>query len=203
MKQTIEQRREKCRAYYIAHRDKIREWNAEYYKANKENRNAKNKEWKAKNPERTRELLRRYVSKNGPKIKEYMAAWRAENKDKMKAHSLADYHKKYRSDILFRLRRRARAHVARIKTGHLKSPIRSMEYIGCTVEEFKAHIESLWVDGMTWENNTKHGWHIDHIRPLASFDLTNPEQMKCALHYTNLQPLWARDNLEKHAKYYE
>jgi hypothetical protein len=53
---------------------------------------------------------------------------------------------------------------------------------------------------MTWDNWAKHGWHIDHIRPLVSFDLTDESQLKEAMHYTNLQPLWAEDNHRKHAK---
>jgi hypothetical protein len=53
---------------------------------------------------------------------------------------------------------------------------------------------------MTWENWTTNGWHIDHIRPLASFDLTDRQQFLVACHYTNLQPLWATENRKKQAR---
>jgi hypothetical protein len=53
---------------------------------------------------------------------------------------------------------------------------------------------------MTWENWSKYGWHIDHIKPLSSFNLTDYEQLKMACHYTNLQPMWAKDNLIKSNK---
>jgi hypothetical protein len=53
---------------------------------------------------------------------------------------------------------------------------------------------------MSWENWSRNGWHIDHIVPLDSFDLTNPDQVKTACNYTNLQPLWAADNIRKGAK---
>lgn len=54
---------------------------------------------------------------------------------------------------------------------------------------------------MTWENYGFYTWHIDHIRPCASFDLSDPEQQKICFNYKNMQPLWAHENLSKHAKY--
>ena len=73
--------------------------------------------------------------------------------------------------------------------------------LGCTIEELKIHLESKFQPGMTWDNWTRDGWHIDHKRPLASLDLTIPEQFKKACHYTNLQPLWAHENLSKGDRY--
>jgi hypothetical protein len=72
--------------------------------------------------------------------------------------------------------------------------------LGCTIEQFRRYIESLWLPGMTWETYGRNGWHFDHIVPLSSFDLTDPEQFKKACHYTNLQPLWAADNIRKSNK---
>lgn len=72
--------------------------------------------------------------------------------------------------------------------------------LGCSVSDFKAYIERLWLPGMSWENWGQFGWHLDHIRPLASFDLTDPAQFADACHYTNYQPLWWRDNIRKGAK---
>ena len=72
--------------------------------------------------------------------------------------------------------------------------------MGCTLDQFKRHIENLWLDGMSWENYGKKGWHIDHILPCASFDLADPEQQRKCFHYTNLQPLWATDNWSKGCK---
>lgn len=71
--------------------------------------------------------------------------------------------------------------------------------LGCTPEQLKLHLEQQFQPGMTWENHGVHGWHVDHKKPLASFDLTDPAQFDQACHYTNLQPLWATDNIRKGA----
>lgn len=75
---------------------------------------------------------------------------------------------------------------------------RSGAGVGCSSAELRAHIEAQFLPGMGWHN--RHLWHVDHIRPLASFDLTDAEQRRAANHYTNLRPLWAEDNLAKGAK---
>jgi hypothetical protein len=69
--------------------------------------------------------------------------------------------------------------------------------IGCSFNELKSYLEKQFTEGMNWENYGLHGWHVDHIRPCCSFDLTDPEQQRECFHYTNLQPLWAEDNLSK------
>jgi hypothetical protein len=73
-----------------------------------------------------------------------------------------------------------------------------LEIVGLSSEELKIYIESKFLEGMTWENYGLHGWHIDHIIPLSSVK-TEDEIIKLC-HYTNLQPLWAKDNLSKHNK---
>jgi len=70
-----------------------------------------------------------------------------------------------------------------------------MELIGCSAEELVAHLEAQFTEGMTWENYGE--WHVDHVRPCASFDLTDPAQQRQCFHHTNLQPLWAEENLTK------
>lgn len=79
--------------------------------------------------------------------------------------------------------------------------VSSIKDLGCTLDELKIYIESKFLPGMTWENWTIFGWHLDHIRPLSSFNWDDPEEQKKAVHYTNLQPLWAFDNLSKGDKW--
>lgn len=72
--------------------------------------------------------------------------------------------------------------------------------LGCSVEELRAYLESKFEPGMTWENHSLTGWHIDHIKCLDSFDLSDREQLKEACNYANLQPLWAKENIKKSNK---
>jgi hypothetical protein len=74
----------------------------------------------------------------------------------------------------------------------------TLALIGCSIKDLRLYLESLWQPGMSWETYGTDGWHIDHILPCASFDLLDPEQQRKCFHYTNLQPLWAKDNLRKH-----
>ena len=107
--------------------------------------------------------------------------------------------KKSQSDPQFRLARRLRTRLyGSIKT---KQKVGSaVSDLGCSVAELKLHLENQFQPGMTWDNWSYTGWHIDHITPLSSFDLTDREQFLKACHFTNLRPLWAKDNLAKSGK---
>lgn len=98
------------------------------------------------------------------------------------------------TDIQFKLRRRLRS---RLKIALLKEykSGSAVSDLGCSITQLKEHLQSQFTNGMSWENYGQ--WHIDHISPLAKFDLTNREQFLQACNYTNLQPLWAEDNLRK------
>jgi hypothetical protein len=74
---------------------------------------------------------------------------------------------------------------------------RTIKLLGCTFEEFKRHIMSKFTEGMTWERVMTADIHLDHIIPLSAFDLCDEAQQRAATHFTNLQPLWAADNLSK------
>lgn len=117
------------------------------------------------------------------------------------------YYRKYYADPNIRLAKLMRSRIKCVlrtqlnrKKQKYKQVAHTEELLGCTIEELKIYLESKFQEGMTWENHTHDGWHIDHIIPISKFDLTDEVQMKKACHYTNLQPLWAGDNLKKHAK---
>lgn len=73
--------------------------------------------------------------------------------------------------------------------------------LGCDLSYFKSYIQSKFSEGMTWDLFIKGDIHIDHIKPCSLFDLSDSIEQSVCFHYTNLQPLWAADNLKKHAKY--
>jgi hypothetical protein len=94
-----------------------------------------------------------------------------------------------------RLEHRLRGRVyGAIKSKKAGSAVRDL---GCSLEELRRYLELKFQPGMTWWNWGMDGWHIDHIEPLCNFDLTDRNQFLEACHYTNLQPLWAQDNLKK------
>lgn len=115
------------------------------------------------------------------------------------------YRQKYNKDPLYKLKCNIREHLRQaIKYSNVCKEQPSIKYLGCTIDEFKQHIEAQFVEGMSWENHGRgeRCWHLDHIKPLAKLkDLTNINTLREICHYTNYQPLWEKDNLSKQDKY--
>lgn len=105
----------------------------------------------------------------------------------------------YNENPSFRMSVNLRCRIRDALKGKNKSKS-TMELLGCSFEELKVHLESKFSEGMTWENYKYDGWHIDHIIPCASFDLSKEEDVKKCFHWTNLQPLWRKDNISKGCK---
>lgn len=100
------------------------------------------------------------------------------------------------SDENLRFRYRIRTRIFMALKGYKKA-FGSAELLGCSMDQARAHIESQFQSGMTWQNWKHDGWHIDHIKPCHKFDLSDPEQQRQCFNYTNLQPLWCLDNWRK------
>ncbi len=113
----------------------------------------------------------------------------------------AEYTRNKRAtDINYRIADNLRTRLHTALNGNCKADT-TEALLGCTYEYAVAHIEAQFTEEMSWSKMGVHGIHIDHIRPCASFDLTDPEQQRECFHYTNLQPLWAEDNLRKSDKW--
>jgi len=122
-----------------------------------------------------------------------MKVWRKANVEKGRA-----YAKTRRATPEGRIEHNLRCRVRSVMKGKGTKSARTMELLGCSVEHLRAHLEHLFQPGMSWDNFGT--WHVDHIRPCASFDLTDPAQQRQCFHWLNLQPLWADDNRSKKAK---
>lgn len=142
-----------------------------------------------------RAYMTEYNSKNRVVLQAKKKAHRIANKDAINA----DWQHRFNANLNFKLAHNLRSRMGKAIKRGLK-PGSAVKDLGCTIEELKLWLESKWLPGMTWENNTRDGWHVDHIIPLSLFDLTDPEQFKKAAHYTNLQPLWCANNISKGGK---
>ena len=165
-------KKESDKRWYLKNKDKI-----------KEKRRIVAKLWAQNNRERNRENSRRYYYADR----------------KRKINKVIAYQKiKHKTDMNWFLKKRLRSRLYNVLIGKNKSKS-TMELLGVpNIDFFKTWIECKFKPGMTWEN--RHLWHIDHILPCSSFDLTKPEEQAKCFHYTNLQPLWASENLAKGSK---
>ena len=158
----------------------------------------RNRIYASENKESLKATQKAYQQKHKENILLRHKEWIKENLESHREYRRVYMGDRYKNDINFRLANALRSRVrGAFKSGGEKAE-KTMELLGCSVQHVKDHLESPCTEGMTWENQGE--WHIDHIRPCASFDLTDPEEQKKCFHWTNLQPLWAQDNLRKGAK---
>jgi hypothetical protein len=145
------------------------------------------------NKRRNNHLAAKKTPKYRLKKKEYLS------RPEVKRHRNQKHKNLLRTNPQFALasRVRSRISVAMRRLGG-KNGNKTKDLIGCSFEFLKKHIESQFKEGMSWEDRSS--FHIDHIKPLVSFDLTDPEQLKTACHYTNLQPLSPTENMSKGAR---
>ena len=131
--------------------------------------------------------------------KEEKKEYRKNNKEKMDEYHLQYCNNRRKIDINFKLACYSRSRITKaiIKNYKVGSAVKDL---GCSIPELKLRLESMFQPGMTWDNWSQTGWHIDHIIPLSSFNLSNREEFLKAVHFTNLQPLWAEENLNKMTK---
>ena len=137
-----------------------------------------------------------YSKKYREENPEYYQNYRKEHLEERAAYM----RERYANDIQYKLSRIVRGRLWKVVSREQKVGS-AVHDLGCTLEELKTHLENQFEEGMTWDNWKPDGWHIDHIKPLNKFDLTDPVQFKEAVHYTNLQPLWWNENLEKGDKW--
>ena len=192
--------------------EKCREATRKCNEKNKEQRQAITKLWREKNKEKIAEYNKKYAEKNKDIIKATRTIrnqekkeqygivtkkWREQNAEHLRKWNAEYTIKRYKNDPIFALKLNQRTRTRHILKNNKN--VKTHELLGCSFDELKLHLESQFKKGMNWKNMGE--WHIDHIIPLAAFDLTKLENQLIAFNYKNLQPLWAKENLQKGAKY--
>jgi len=208
--------------------DYVKEYHRKYYQKNKEEIKKRSRHWSEQNREKNLENKKKYYEKNKEQMLESMKEYREKNRElirerdniryqgggkekrreynkqpdvkkRKKEYGRKWYREKYQNDIQFKLAARLRVRLYEAINRNFKSGS-AVDDLGCTIQELKVYLENQFQEGMTWDNWTTDGWHIDHKKPLSKFNLTDREQFLKACHYTNLQPLWWYVNLSKSDK---
>lgn len=159
-----------------------------YYGINKTIISEKNKKFRIENPNINKEKCKLYKQKNPGWFKKWL--------DKNKEHR-RNYIMKYNSNPKIKIKNSLRGRINELMNKKYNNP-KTLDLLGCEYEYFIKYIENKFIDGMSWDNYGYYGWHLDHIIPLSS--AKTKEEIVNLFHYTNLQPLWANDNLKKSNK---
>jgi len=201
-KECKECKKEKNKKYYQENKEYKKEYNKEYNKENKENKKEWSKKYNQENKEHYKEHYkerkRKYRKENKEKIKEYRKEYYQENKEYINNYN----NERRKNNTSYRI------HGA--ISGGMRDSLKSSKngkswesLVDYNTSDVIKHLKSLFTKGMTIENHGE--WHIDHIRPKASFNITctEDEDFKLCWALENLQPLWALDNISKGARWDE
>lgn len=162
--------------------------NKKWYARNRDGQLEKMKEWREENKEAHLANAKRWREANLERAKANLKAWRLANPD----YAVRRYNADPEAMLERRLRARLTIALERVKANKAS---RFIDLLGCDLKTLRAHIEGQFLPGMTWEN---HGdWHVDHIRPVCTFDLSDTQQQFDCFCFVNLRPLWAKDNLSR------
>ena len=187
----IENSRKSNREY----RKKYRKENPEYVKRESKKRKEYQKQYRNNHKQETYNYNQEYYKNNSERLKRYQK----ENKDTINKNRALRHKERYKNDPTYKLNCILRSRFRKaISKGFKYSSC--IKYLGCSIEECRKHLESQFKEGMSWNNYGLKGWHIDHIKPCASFDLSDIKQQEECFNYTNMQPLWWYENLSKGSK---
>lgn len=153
-------------------------------------------------PGNQKRLNKEYYLNNIEKIKKDTGCYAKKNHHWLKVKAQNRVRERRRSDPQYRFRIYLSDMIRKYlrKDGFVKDN-KTEHYLGCKIQDFKAYITELFTEGMSWNNYGQMGWHLDHKRPAASFDLSIEEDRMACFHYTNFQPLWRKDNIAKNSFY--
>jgi uncharacterized membrane protein YheB (UPF0754 family) len=166
--------------------------NHRYYENNKKKIIIEVKKYRKKHKEILQKYSKNYYQTHKKEINTNHKNYRENHRKEMSKYIV----NRLKTDINFKLAHNLRNRLRKALHRNQKSGS-AVGDLGCSISALKTYLESKFQEGMAWENWSKTGWHIDHIIPLDSFNLQNREEFLKACHYTNLQPLWAEENITK------
>lgn len=168
----------------------------DYYEANKEHFKETSKLWRLENKQKRSEYDKQYRLKNRKLKNEINKRYRMNNKERVLLSNKIYSTNRKRTDVQYRLACSLRSRLGNAIRNKTKTGS-AVKDLGCSIAELKTYLEKQFKDGMSWNNWGCKGWHIDHKLPLTYFDLTDRKQFLSAVHFSNLQPLWAMENIRK------
>ncbi len=155
----------------------------------------KKQKWRKENPEEYKNQTKKYYEKTKDVQNAKKKIWIQNNREKYNSY----WTNRKKNDETFKLLMLMRSRISSfLSKKNITKKNRTFEIVGCSPQELKEHLEKQFIEGMSWENYGLFGWHIDHIIPLSSAKTEDDLYKLC--YYTNLQPLWAEDNLKKSDK---
>ena len=184
-------------------RNEINAKRASFREANRELIRQQKKTWYEKNKNRINAQSRKKQKMPKYKIAKSISdkKYYEKHKDEINSKRKGYVKKRYNKDLCFRLTVILRSRLHKIISGKMKKGS-AVQDLGCSISYLLTYLESKFQPGMNWQNWSKYGWHIDHIIPLVTIKTAadKEDQIKIVCHYTNLQPLWAEENLKKSNK---
>lgn len=181
-------------------KEQIKDYNREYYKKNKAKILQNVSNYTSNNKDKVKEYQQKYRLENKDKLSDYRKNWLENNKEHSRKYFRERKRRLLKEDDLFKIKYSIRKRTSQaFKTSKWIKNSSNIDLLGCSFESAKKHIESLFIDGMNWDNYGRGGWHIDHIMPLCSAKTKEEFEKLCKI--DNLQPLWEKDNLSKGGKF--
>jgi hypothetical protein len=182
----------KINNYRQNNNEKVNEWNRGTYYRNIVKHKETKKKYRDNNKESQKIRGKNYRDNNQEKIKKYYY----DNKEVLSKKALSRFKNRKKTDKLFSVICSIRARFyGFLKSNNITKKNKTFDIVGCKPEDLRGFLEEKFVDGMSWENYGRNGWHVDHIIPLSS--AKTEEEIYKLCHYTNLQPLWEVDNIKK------
>jgi hypothetical protein len=187
--------------YYQNNKDEILENQRKYYQSNKEQKTVTVKNWRKNNPEKIKEIIERFKQSHPDCGIKATKRWRKNNPEKVRELKRNQY-ARYKKNPAFRISGSISNGIRYSLGKGGKSQNKWECLVNFTAKELMCHLEKQFKDGMTWDNYGNY-WHIDHIIPIAVFNFKTPEDIdfKRCWALENLQPLEAKENMRKNAKF--